>query len=288
MLAGMNGPFVDRLVAGIERTGTPACVGLDPVLERLPVGLHGGEPARALLTFCRSVLDAVADLVPAVKFQSACFERLGPPGLDALWDLQRLADQAGLLVILDAKRGDVPMTAAHYAAMAVAGGAQALTVNAYPGPETVLPYLDAGLGVFVLVRTSNPGSEAVQAQGLADGRTVAEMMADHVATLGRSRMGRCGYSDVGAVVAATTPAEARRLRQRMPDQVFLVPGWGAQGATADDIRPLLSPRHDACRGVLVSASRSVIYAFSPGAGDWTGQVRAAAQRFIADVRAAVR
>jgi orotidine-5'-phosphate decarboxylase len=156
--------------------------------------------------------------------------------VSVLAEMMGRASEAGLAVVLDAKRGDIGVSAEHYAASAKSMGAGAITVNAYLGPETIKPYLSAGLGAFVLVRTSNPDSDAVQSLKLSDGRTVGEMMADHVAGLGAACVGSHGYSDVGAVVGATKAEDGRALRARMPKQFFLVPGDGAQGGTADDIR----------------------------------------------------
>ncbi len=291
--AGPDTPFSDRLAAAIDRAGAPACVGLDPVFEKLPAALraaHSADPVAAIAAFSRGILRAIRGIVPAVKFQSACYERYHGPGFDLLHHLIAEARAAGLVVILDAKRGDIGVTAEHYAASAFtsAGGrphADALTVSGYLGPDTIEPFLKAGAGIFVLVRTSNPGSDAVQSLRLADGRTVAEMMADTTASLGASRRGQRGLSDVGAVVGATKAADGRALRARMPNQVFLVPGYGAQGGTLDDVRALLRPgaRGPADAGVLVTASRSVIYAAAPDAQDWEGDVRAAASRFVAEL-----
>lgn len=309
--APVNVPsFADRLHAAIARCGTPACVGLDPVLDKLPPGLRrrsgpgggGGIVGAAdqIETFCLGVIDAVAGVVPAVKPQSACFERYAQSGLGVLRKVIQHAHSRGLIVILDAKRGDIGTTAEHYAAAAFGAGqtkpgnvADALTVNGYMGPDTVETFLAHGgpaaagrHGVFVLVRTSNPGSDAVQSQRLADGRTVAEMMADHVAELGRQpgRVGACGLSSVGAVVGATKSSEAAALRARMPDQYLLVPGYGAQGGTLEDLKPMLRPGAVAAdAGILVNASRSVIYGFAPERTDWAAGVREAAQRFAAEL-----
>jgi orotidine-5'-phosphate decarboxylase len=281
--------FSDRLVDAIRAAGSPVCVGLDPVLEKLPAGVRAGnaEPAGAIAAFSRGVVRAVAGHAAAVKFQSACYERYGAAGVAALWELQHEASEAGLAVILDAKRGDIGVTAEHYAAAAAASGAHAVTVNGYLGPKTLEPYLGAGLGIFALVRTSNPDSDAVQSPKLTDGRTVAEMMADHVAGLGASRIGRHGYSDVGAVVGATKAEDGRALRARMPRQVFLVPGYGAQGGTADDIRALQDGRAETGGGVLVTASRSVIYAFDAGDAKWEKAVERAAIVLATEIRGVV-
>lgn len=287
-------PFSDRLAAAIDRLGVPACVGLDPVVEKLPEPLRArardaGGAAGAIAEFCLGVIDASAPHAAAFKPQSACFERFGAPGVAALREVIAAARARGAPVILDAKRGDIGITAEHYAAAAVALGADAITVSAYLGPETLRPYLDAELGVFALVRTSNADSDAVQGAALADGRTVAQMVADHVAALGATRVGRAGLSDVGAVVGATKSSEAAGLRARMPDQVFLVPGYGAQGGTAEDVRVMLrrGSASPGTSGVIVSASRSVITAFDPGDRGWTRAVGGAARRFADALRRVV-
>ncbi len=279
-------PFADRLFDAIEGVGTAACVGLDPDAARLPGELGGQSPAEAIEAFSLGVLEAIVPdsgpIVAAVKAQSACYERYGSAGVVALERTIDRANELGLVVILDAKRGDIGVSARHYAAAAVGMGAHAITVNAYLGPETVEPYLDAGLGVFVLVRTSNPGSDVVQSRALRDDRTVAEMMADHVAALGERYIGENGYSSVGAVVGATKPGDAEALRTRMPRQFFLVPGFGAQGGTVETVRGLVDGRGG---GVLVSASRSVIYAGEPDGADWQESIRSAASAFADEVSA---
>lgn len=308
--AGKSAHFADTLHAAIACAGTPACVGLDPVLEKIPHAVGGvsgghegkGKPIGAadrLEAFCAGIIEAVAGIVPIVKPQSACFERFGQAGVGVLKRTIQLAHARGLLVILDAKRGDIGTTAEHYAAAAFGTektsrlqAADAVTLNGYMGMETVEPFLGTGTsagarGAFVLVRTSNPGSDSIQAQRLADGRTVAELVAEEVAVLGRTpgRIGVCGLSCVGAVVGATKSAEGVALRRRMPEQVFLVPGYGAQGGTLDDLRPLLrSTSSPADSGVVVNASRSVIYAPKLTSADWIGEVRAAARTFADELR----
>lgn len=274
---------------------TAACVGLDPVLERLPEAVRAEhwEPTRAIEQFCRGVLAALAEggspAVSIVKPQSACFERYGSPGWGVLERIVRQARDMGLLVILDAKRGDIGISGEHYAAAAAALGAHAITVNAYLGPETVEPYLAAGLGVFVLVRTSNPGSDVVQGRALSDGRTVAGMMAQHVELLGRSRGHRGVLSSVGAVVGATKAAEGRALRELMPDTPFLVPGYGAQGGTADDVRTLVRPgaTGPATAGVVVNSSRAVLYPPTPDPARWREAIAGAAAALVADLATVV-
>ncbi len=271
----------DVLVERVDAAGVAACVGLDPDVERMPTGV--GDGAEAARVFCCGVIDAVGGLVPAVKPQSACFERFGSAGVAALEAVCGYARERGLVVVLDAKRGDIGVSARHYARAGVDLGAHFMTVNAYLGMETIEPYLEAGLGVFALVRTSNPGSDAVQGARLASGETVAEMVGGQLGRLGAGHVGERGVSAVGAVVGATK-AEVGSLRGLMPDGVMLVPGIGAQGGVIENVRPL-------CRGgaktvgemgVLVSASRSVLY--PGGDGDWQGGVRAAAEGFVEVVK----
>jgi len=208
--------FADRLVHAIQAIGSPACVGLDPVVGRLPPTLASLDPPEAIRRFGLGVVEAVAGVAPAIKPQSACFERYGAAGVEALEAVCRAARDAGLLVILDAKRGDIGISAEHYAAAATRLGADAITVNAYLGPSTIEPYLAASLGVFILVRTSNPDSNAVQSLELVDGRSVAELLADVTVVAGEGHVGHHTYSDVGAVVAATKPQDAARLRVSGP------------------------------------------------------------------------
>jgi len=289
--------FADLVADAIDAKGAPACVGLDPVLDRLPTPIRAAssDPVRAIHAFCEGVIEAVADVVPVLKPQSACFERYGPAGVAAIAELIALARARGLVVVLDAKRGDIGVTAEHYARATLgppegeAGwmNADAVTLSGYMGPDTIEPFLDCpGKGVFVLVRTSNPGSDAIQAQRLADGRTVAEMVADMVAALGRPTIGERGLSSVGAVVGATKSADAAALRARMPNTIFLIPGYGAQGGTLDDIRPCLRPgaNRPGEQGVLVNASRSVLFPAGGGGEDWQAHVRAAAGGLVNELR----
>ncbi len=265
------------------RCGAPLCVGIDPVLEQLPAQFADGEPASRFEAFSKGVVEAVAPAAGAVKFQSACYERLGAPGLIALEASIQAAREAGLAVILDAKRGDIGISARHYAAAAAGLGAHAITVNAYLGIETIEPYLEAGLAVFVLVRTSNPGSADVQDVPLRSGGTLAMHVGQLVAELGRSRPG------VHAVVGATQHAQSAVLRAVMPDQLFLLPGLGAQGASVSDLCAFAKhPSHtgeDPTRGLLPTASRSVIYP-APGPS-WSDGVAAAAAELNGQLRTAM-
>lgn len=275
----------DVLVQSIRAAGSPICVGLDPVLESLPPAVRARhhEPVQAIGEFVHGVVESVRGIAPAVKFQSACFERYGSRGVGLLEEAMQEARRAGLVVVLDAKRGDIGISSAHYANAAVRAGAHFITVSGYLGRSGIEPFLEAGLGVFVLVRTSNPDSDSIQGQRLADGRSVAEMMADEVSGLGTTRIGEAGLSAVGAVVGATKAGEGAALRARMQNQVFLIPGYGAQGGTASDIAAMMRPGRDpATRGVLVTASRSVIYPSASGE-DWKGAIAGAARKLSAEI-----
>lgn len=277
----------DLLCGAIRASGSPVCVGLDPVLENIPVEVTESGVADRIERFSRGVLESVREFAPAVKFQSACYERHGWEGVRALERSMQLARDLGFIVILDAKRGDIGISASHYAASARNAGAHFVTVNGYLGNSGIEPFLTEGLGVFVLVRTSNPDSAAFQSCPTQGGATIAELMASNVRELGQRRLGESGLSSVGAVVGATQSAEASALRQRMPDQIFLIPGFGAQGGTADDVRAMVRSGKPVDRaGVLVTASRSVIYPKSSGS-NWQDSIRSAARDLAAQILRAV-
>lgn len=268
----MNAPFGERLVEAVARTGVPLAVGIDPHLDRLPEplqrryrGLTGAafrtRAAEAVGEFGRIVIQAVRGRVPAIKLQLAFYEQLGHAGWAALEETCALAREAGLLVVADGKRGDISSTAAAYARALLDPdgpvGADALTVNPWMGTDTLEPYMDlvaeAGRGIFVLVRTTNPGSAELQGHG---DPPAALKVADAVTRLGKASTGPSGLSSVGAVVGAMAARDARMLRQRMPRAWFLTPGVGAQGGTVAE--GLSGIRADGM-GVLVAAARSVLY-----------------------------
>ncbi len=247
--------FGARLQARVAATA-PACVGIDPHLQRVP-GVTGSQSrvatARAVARFGCAVVEAVAGEVAAVKPQVAFFEQLGSPGVAALEEVVAAARDAGLLVLLDAKRGDIGSTAEAYARATLDDdgpvGADAVTLSPYLGPESLAPFLErraAGKGLFVLLRTSNPGAGPWQ-----QGTGLAGEVADWVAEANRD-----GTGSVGVVVGATLPDEAPRWRQRLPEAWFLVPGFGAQGATVDDVRGHF--RRDGS-GALITSSRGVLF-----------------------------
>jgi len=265
--------FGDRMARAARAAGNCAVVGLDPHLDRLPrvfrdryEGRSGlsfrAEAATAVLEFNRLVIEAIAGKVPAVKPQFAFYEALGSPGFAALEETCALARDAGLLVLADAKRGDIASTAAAYARsiLSLDGPfqADAVTVNAWMGADTLDPFIDicaqTGGGLFVLVRTTNPGCGFLQHHGEP---RAAHALAEVLCEKGRVLTGESGLSSIGAVVGAMTGDEASELRALMPAAWFLVPGVGAQGGCVEDA--VAGARSDGL-GCLVNSSRAVLYA----------------------------
>jgi orotidine-5'-phosphate decarboxylase len=266
--------FIDVLIDRVRSLGTPLCVGLDPSIELMTAsdrklfGVDGGSAspercAEALYSYCERILEAVSDLVPVVKPQCAYFELYGSYGIAALERVVRSARDRGLLVVLDAKRGDIGATSRAYAkAYLTPGGSlgvDAITVSPYLGPDSLEPFIRAaaevGKGIFVCARTSNPGAAALQDLTIGN-QTVAELVADWVQPWSEKTRGICGFSGIGLVVGATDEQSAQVLRKRLPDAIFLVPGFGAQGGTVDAIRACFN---DAGIGAIVNVSRSIIY-----------------------------
>ncbi len=267
------GHFADRLVAAVERKGAPLCVGLDPDPALMPRGL-------GVVEFCRGIVDAVARAAVAVKPQAAFYEAQGAEGWAALAEVCEYARAAGLLVVADAKRGDVPSTARAYAD-AFAPLADAVTVNPYLGHDSLEPFLERdGLGVFVVVKTSNPGSTDIQDLPLADGRPLWQHVAGLVDSWGEQLVGESGLSSVGAVVGATFPQEVAEARRLLPRSVLLLPGVGVQGGRPEDLGEAFAVGP---AGALVSASRSVIYA--DGGAGWQEAAAAEAARLADELRA---
>jgi orotidine-5'-phosphate decarboxylase len=265
--------FADRLAAAVEEKGAPLCVGLDPDPALMPEGLGVAE-------FCRGIVDAVAGAAVAVKPQSAFFEAQGAAGWAALVEVCDYARGAGLLVVVDAKRGDVPSTARAYVA-ALAPLADAVTVNPYLGHDSLEPFLvREGLGVFAVVKTSNPGSADLQDLPLEDGRPLWQHVAGLVDRWGADLVGESGLSSVGAVVGATHPDVLEDVRSLLPRAVLLLPGVGAQGGRPEDLAPAFAAGP---ASALVSASRSVIYA-DPGSR-WQEAAAAEAERLAGELRA---
>jgi orotidine-5'-phosphate decarboxylase len=285
--------FGDRLALAVERKRSQLVVGLDPRVELLPVELRGAAhasreaAAEACDRFCRGIIDAVAPYVVAVKPQIAFFEALGAPGMQAFEDVCRYARTANLLVIVDAKRGDIGSTARAYAQAYLEAEprqqplADAITVNPYLGRDSLEPFLAAcrryGSGLFCLVKTSNSGSGDIQDLLLSDDRPLWHHVAQLVDDWGEDLVGDRGLSSVGAVVGATYPRAVGEARRLLPRAVLLLPGVGAQGATAADVARAFT---SGPASAIVPVSRAIMYAFRADDDDW----RVAASRAAAHLR----
>lgn len=277
----MSELFCDRLLDAIDYSQAPICVGIDPILESLPESVREKFQSRddapeaaidAIFDFTARVLKIVVQHVPIVKFQSAFFEKYLWEGVESYFSLIQEAKDLGLLVIGDVKRGDIGSTATAYAAGHLAeqtGGTDseiatpdAITVNPMLGLDALEPFIktakDFAKGLFVLVRTSNPGSGELQDAKLESGRTWSEMLAEKLAPIAAdpALVGSRGWSSIGAVVGATQTHTMQSLRQILPQSIFLVPGYGTQGATAEMTRAAFKDG----RGAIVSSSRSILYA----------------------------
>lgn len=280
--------IMEKLAARISEMKNPTVAGLDTrieylpedfVREILPAGIHTFEDAaQAVYRYNVRLIDALHDIVPAVKVQVAYYEMYGPAGMDAYEKTVRYAKEKGMIVMADVKRNDIGATAACYANAYIGstdmpGGAQRAfeadiaTINPYLGVDGVKPFADAcrenGTGIFVLVKTSNPSSGQLQDMRFEDGRTLYEAVADLVEAWGEETRGQSGYSAVGAVVGATYPQQGTALRERMPHAFFLVPGYGAQGATGADIAGCFDANGS---GAIVNASRSILCAWKKREG----------------------
>jgi orotidine-5'-phosphate decarboxylase len=292
--------FGDRLAVLVAARASQIVLGLDPDPARLwPEALDAAGPpgpppaeraARAVAVHCQLAIEAAGQECVAVKLQVACFERLGGPGWAALASVVQTARAAGLLVIADAKRGDIGVTAAAYAQAffgetptpfgPVPGlGVDALTVNPLLGIDSIEPLVAAararGAGLLILVRTSNPGAADVQELQLASSCAVSDRLADIVSELGAPGIGAAGLSDVGAVVGATAPGRLEALRARMPRTIFLLPGVGAQGARVEDLAPAFAPGP---AGGLIAASRGIVNAYQQSGGEPAAAARNEAAR----------
>ena len=311
--------MIRKLMDAVREKNAPVVVGLDPNLSFIPAELleesrrealaQGREltpmeaAAEAIWEFNKGVIDAVCDIVPAVKPQSAMYEQFGLPGLAVYEKTVRYSQEKGLIVIADVKRGDIGSTSAAYAAghlgtTEIEGQAQRAfdadfaTVNPYLGSDGIKPFIDVcnahDKGIFVLVKTSNPSSGELQDVLTQDGRPVYELVGEKVREWGSLSMdGR--YSNVSAVVGATYPEQGRRLREQMPETYILAPGYGAQGASAKDLLHFFDENGEGC---IVNSSRGILAAWKKDAyasfgRDVAGAARAAALDMIEDLRTAL-
>ena len=301
--------MIQQLIEKIQKTKAPICVGLDPMLNYIPEHIlkksfgDFGETlegaADAIWNFNKEIVDHTFDLIPSVKPQIAMYEQFGIEGLKVYEKTVRYCQDKGLLVIGDAKRGDIGSTSAAYAtahlgkvkvgnSVCTAFNTEFLTVNPYLGTDGVKPFVDVckaeDKGLFVLVKTSNPSSGEFQDK-LVDGRPVYELVADKVVEWGADCMDGA-YSNVGAVVGATYPEMSAILRKLMPNTYFLVPGYGAQGGTAKDLKPCFN---EDGLGAIVNSSRGIIAAYKQekyarfGAEHFAEASRQAVRDMVADI-----
>jgi len=285
--------FGDRVAEAVERKRSQLVLGLDPVVDLLPVELQRDEPGEAFARFCRGLIDAAAPSCVAVKPQLAFFEAHGSAGMRAFEETCAYARDAGLLVIADAKRGDIGSTARAYSAAYIEPRddgrplADSITVNAYLGRESVEPFLAAakrhGAGVFVVVKTSNAGSADVQDLKLTDGELVWHRVARLAREWGEDLLGERGLSSIGLVIGATYPRSIGEARRLCPQQVLLLPGIGAQGAAPADVARAFT---SGPASALVSVSRGIDYAYRTLGGDWRVAAGAEAARLRDEVWAA--
>ncbi|MBD3330364.1 orotidine-5'-phosphate decarboxylase [Candidatus Peregrinibacteria bacterium] len=301
----MKKTFADRLVEAVKAKGNPICVGLDPRLNQIPSyikrkALEGKDvspmaaAADSILEFNKGIIDAVADIVPVVKPQIAFYEIFGYEGVRAYEETLKYAKEKGLITIADAKRNDIGSTATAYA-QAFLGevemfedenevispifDADSITLNAYLGIDGIKPFITEAQnydkGMFILVKTSNPSSGDLQDLEMKDDSKIYEIMGYLVDSWGANEISDSGYSSVGAVVGATYPEQAATLRKIMPNSIFLVPGYGAQGGGAKDVAPCFN---DDGLGAVVNSSRGIIFAYEKLDGfDETSYAEAAAQ-----------
>ncbi len=303
----------DRLLDAIEEKKNPSVVGLDPRIGLIPEHIKeeaAGEGVmpfeivhNSLVKFNYAIIDAVKDIIPAVKPQMAFYEQYGSWGVKAMESAITYARNRGLVVIEDAKRNDIGSTAKAYAdghlgmveisdkTFVTSMGADFITVNPYLGTDGIRPFLDSckeyDRGIFVLTKTSNPSSGEIQDVLTGDGVPVYELVAGLVNEWGKELMGTGEYSSVGAVVGATYPREAERLRELMPNTIFLVPGYGAQGGTAEDVMPCFDQQGS---GAVVNSSRGITFAYQKeayredyGPEEFAEAARAAASDMRADL-----
>ena len=279
----------DVLQEKIREKKNPTVAGLDARIEYVPeyirkeafekygVGLKGA--VEAIWQFNVGLIDALCDIVPAVKPQAAYYENLGWQGMEMLERTIRYAKEKGLFVIADIKRGDIGSTATAYAEGWLSGApiegqvfksfdADCVTLNGYMGSDSIKPFLEAAKGedkcAFVLVKTSNPGSGELQDVKAADGRTIYEVMGELNEQIAAGTEGKYGFTMAGAVTGATYPQQIQDLRSRLPHTFFLVPGYGAQGGTAADVKYAFNEKG---HGAIVNSSRGIMCAWKKTGGD---------------------
>lgn len=275
--------FADRLTEKIRKKNSAICVGLDPRLEKIPNFIKEKAlkknkdkfkaASESIVQFNKEIIDAIFDIVPVVKLQIAFYEIFGEEGIRAFRETVEYARSKDLLIIADVKRNDIGSTAEAYAKAYLGEidlfedkkslfGVDAVTINPFLGWDGVKPFIAEckknGKGIFILLKTSNPSSGDIQDLYTKDEKRVYEILAHYIESWGADDIGESGYSFVGAVVGATHPKQASELRKIMPNSYFLVPGYGAQGGTADDVKKCFD---DEGLGAIINSSRGIIFAY---------------------------
>ncbi len=302
--------FADRLISAVDKKQNPLCVGLDPRIEDIPeeirktaIEAHGNNfsaVSHAIIEFNRKIINAVHDISPAVKPNIAFYECYGEAGMKAFVDTVHYAKEKGLIVIVDGKRNDIGSTAQAYAdghlglvtladgSIAPSIDADAITLNPYVGRDGIVPFLDVcrkrSKGLFILCKTSNPSSADFQDK-IIGGAKVYETVAYLINELAEGTEGSNNYRFVGAVVGATFPEEARKIRNILQKSIFLVPGYGAQGGDAKDVVHCFNKDG---YGAIVNSSRDIIFAYKKSHKDFDEAARIAAEKMIEDINKAMR
>lgn len=289
--------MIDKLIDRIIATDNPSVIGLDTDISYLPEESIKNinsldDAAKEITEFNKNIIDAVCEVAPAVKVQIAYYEQLGVAGMKAFSETLKYAHQKRMITIADAKRNDIGSTASAYSKGFFSGieikgkrlidfEADFLTVNGYLGSDGLNPFIKDckafDKGIFVLVKTSNPSSGELQNKVLENGKMLYQQVADLVTDLGRDMIGKYGYSDICAVVGATHPKEAEVLRNQYPNLFFLVPGYGAQGGTAEDLKVCFDQKG---LGAIVNSSRGILCAYKNEKYKGLDYVKAAYQATI--------
>jgi orotidine-5'-phosphate decarboxylase len=292
MMAG----FAARLTDSIRARNSVLCAGIDPHMDRIPSLFQQKDKASAVRDWAFELIPLLAGSAPVIKPQAAMFEQLGVRGMQILADLSQAAMAEGLMVIMDAKRGDIGSTAKAYAEGWLGHDAgfpsDALTINPYLGRDSLDPFVakarQSDSGLFALLRTSNPGSQDVQMIPSADNRPVFHYVADMIRPLMEALTDSSGFSSFGVVVGATWPEESVALRRMLPECLFLIPGYGAQGGSAADALAGLVKGPEGWEGGLINSSRGLTMPADADEARNLTDWRQAIQRSISDTIAALR
>ena len=255
--------IIDKLYDRVEKRGV-VCVGLDTSIDYVPEHIKEGKtPGEAIFEFNKQIIDSTYDVAACFKVQIAYYEALGLEGLTAYKKTLEYLREKDEIIIADIKRGDIAATAKMYAKAHFEGDFEAdfITLSPYMGMDSIepyMPYLESGKkGVFSLVRTSNPGAEDIEYIGTEDGKKVYEVVADKITELGNKCTGECGYTAIGGVIGCTHVDEGKKIRANYNNMFFLIPGYGAQGGTAEDVALYLNNGN----GVVVNSSRGLLLAY---------------------------